>query len=212
MTPPDEPTKEPATASLLNLLEEVRAVAQTGLGFSRALFDRVRYQHLLAVVSREYAALGPLDAAQVSDRLVADLGYATPKVGVSAAVFEPDGRILLVNRVQDQTWCLPGGWADVNMTPEQSCAKEAVEETGLEVTVGPLIRIRTRLPGEFGSPHTSFHLLYLCTRTGGSLHGSIETTEPGFYEIDAPRPWHFDQHDEACVARQFWRSQRTAGT
>lgn len=195
-------------AGVLNLLEEVRAVAQTGLGFSRAPFDRVRYQHLLAIVSREYAALSSLDAEQVSARLTEELGYATPKVGVSAAVFDEAGRILLVNRVQDHTWCLPGGWADVNMTPEQSCAKEVVEETGLEVTVGPLIRIRTRLPGEFGAPHTSFHLLYSCAVVGGSLRGSIETTEPGFYDIDTERPWHFDQHDEACVAREFHRSGR----
>ncbi|MGH1360484.1 MAG: NUDIX hydrolase N-terminal domain-containing protein [Burkholderiaceae bacterium] len=192
----------------LNLLEEIRAVAQTGLGFSRAPFDRVRYQHLLEVVSREYAAISALDAAAVADRLSAELGYATPKVGVSAAVFEPDGSLLLVNRVQDQTWCLPGGWAEVNMTPEQSCAKEVVEESGLEVTVGPLIRIRTRLPGDFGSPHTSFHLLYLCERTGGRLQGSIETTEPGFYPVEAPREWHMDQLDEAQAAQSFWRARQ----
>lgn len=194
---------------MLNLLEEVHAIAQTGLGFSRAPFDRVRYQHLLDVVSREYAAISPLEAEAVRERLVAELGYATPKVGVSGAVFEADGSLLLVNRVQDHTWCLPGGWAEVNMTPEQSCAKEVVEETGLQVEVGPLIRIRTRLPGEFGSPHTSFHLLYLCERTGGQLKGSIETTEPGFYRIDDPRTWHLDQLDEAQAALAFWQARQS---
>lgn len=197
--------------NFLHLLEEIRAIAQTGLGFSRAPFDRLRYQHLLNVVSREYAALGPLQAQQVSERLTAELGYATPKVGVSAAVFEPDGRLLLVRRTVDLTWCLPGGWADVNLSPEASCAKEVVEESGLIVEVGPLIRIRTRLPGDFGSPHSSFHLLYLCRRTGGSLAGSIETTDPDFYEIDQPRDWHLDQHEEALAAREFWRQHGQPG-
>ncbi len=191
-------------ANYLDLLEEIRAVAQTGMGFTRAPFDRVRYEHLMAIVSREYATLTDLDADQIRERLTADLGYATPKVGVSAAVFNAAGQLLLVNRTQDETWCLPGGWADVRMTPEQSCAKEVVEETGIEVTVGPLIRIRTRMPGDFGSPHTSFHLLYLCSVTGGELTGSIETTEPGFYDINSERPWHFDQHDEAVVAHEYW--------
>ena len=195
--------------TILDLLEEIRAIAQTGLGFSRATFDRVRYEHLLAVASREYAALGDLTAREVSERLRAELGYATPKVGVSAAVFDDDDRLLLVRRVQDDTWCLPGGWADVGLTPEQSCAKEVVEETGIEVRVGALIRIRTRLPGEFGSPHTSFHLLYACERTGGSLAPSIETLEPGFYEIDAPRDWHLDQYDEALAARNHLRGSLT---
>lgn len=187
----------------LDLLEEIRAIAQTGLGFTRAPFDRVRYEHLMQVVSREYALLTDMQIDKISDRLRADLGYATPKVGVSAAVFNTEGQILLVNRVQDKTWCLPGGWADVGMSPEQACAKEVVEETGLQVRVGQLIRIRTRLPGDYGSPHTSYHLLYLCQVTGGQLAESIETTEPGYYDIDAARQWHDDQHDEALVARAF---------
>lgn len=189
----------------LDLLEEIRAIAQTGMGFTRAPFDRVRYEHLMRIVSREYATISDLDASQIRERLTADLGYATPKVGVSGAVFNADGHLLLVNRTQDHTWCLPGGWADVRMTPEQSCAKEVVEETGIEVNVGPLIRIRTRMPGDFGSPHTSFHLLYLCSVTGGELAGSIETTEPGYYDIHSERPWHFDQKDEAIVAHDYWR-------
>ncbi|MGB7183384.1 MAG: NUDIX hydrolase N-terminal domain-containing protein, partial [Burkholderiaceae bacterium] len=122
---------KPQSPHFLDLLEELRAIAQTGLGFTRAPFDRVRYEHLMAVVSREYAGLTDLSAEQISERLRADLGYATPKVGVSAAVFNARGEVLLVNRVQDKTWCLPGGWADVGLTPEQSCAKEFVEETGL---------------------------------------------------------------------------------
>lgn len=199
------------TPHYLDLLEEIRAIAQTGLGFTRAPFDRVRYEHLMWIVSREYATLTDMSASQVSERLRADLGYATPKVGVSAAVFNPQGQILLVNRVQDNTWCLPGGWADVGMTPEQGCAKEVIEETGLQVTVGPLIRIRTRLPGDFGSPHTSYHLLYLCQQEGGELAESIETTEPGFYDVETPRQWHHDQHDEARVARAFWEASAGAG-
>lgn len=201
-------SKEAGKPHFLDLLEEIRAIAQTGMGFTRAPFDRVRYEHLMQIVSREYAGLTDLSSDQVRERLTADLGYATPKVGVSGAVFNERGQLLLVNRVQDKTWCLPGGWADVGLTPEQSCAKEVVEETGIEVQVGPLIRIRTRMPGDFGAPHTSFHILYLCSVSGGELAESIETTEPGFYDIDSERPWHFDQHDEAVVARDFWQATR----
>ena len=191
---------------LLHLLDEIRAIAQTGLGYTRAPFDRLRYEDLMRIVSREYAGLTGLDPAEVGARLRAELGYATPKVGVSAAVFDDAGRLLLVRRIPEGTWCLPGGWAEVGLTAEQSCAKEVQEETGLTVEVGRIVHVRTRLPGDYGSPHTSIHLSFACRRTGGALQGSIETEEPGFYDIDSPRDWHADQYAEACAVRAAWRS------
>jgi 8-oxo-dGTP pyrophosphatase MutT (NUDIX family) len=45
-----------------------------------------------------------------------DVGYATPKVDVRAAVFDGE-RLLLVREREDNCWTLPGGWADVGDSP-----------------------------------------------------------------------------------------------
>lgn len=81
---------------MLKLLEEIRAIAHLGLNYSNDVYDRERYERLLDLASSEYACLSDLSPQVISDRFRAELGYITPKVGVSAAIFNPKGEILLV--------------------------------------------------------------------------------------------------------------------
>ena len=63
------------------LLDEVRAVAQTGLHYATDPFDRERYERLLAMTTREYAERTGLDDTEVRARFARDVGYVTAKVG-----------------------------------------------------------------------------------------------------------------------------------
>jgi 8-oxo-dGTP pyrophosphatase MutT (NUDIX family) len=65
----------------------------------------------------------------------------------SAAVLVRDeaGRILLVRHADLGRWLLPGGAVEPDETPAEAAAREALEETGLEVETG-------RLLGAFGGP------------------------------------------------------------
>ena len=110
----------------------------------------------------------------------------------------------MVHRTDDLTWCLPCGWAEVNETPQQSLVREVMEETGLKVEVKDLIRLGTRTPGDFGVPHTTYHLEFWCEVLGGTFTESHETTEIGFYPVEIDRNWHRDHQLEAIVALEFW--------
>lgn len=189
---------------MLKILEEIRAIAQLGLNYSTDVYDRARYERLLNIASSEYASLSDLSSEVIGDRFRAELGYITPKVGVSAAIFNPKGEILLVRRTDDSSWCLPSGWAEVNETPQQSLEREVLEETGLEVEVKDLIRLGTRMPGDFGVPHTTYHLEFWCEILAGTIAESHETTDVGFYPINAERQWHRDHQTEALAALKFW--------
>lgn len=192
---------------MLKLLEEIRAIAQLGLNYSNDVYDRERYERLLNLASSEYACLSDLPPQVIGDRFRAELGYITPKVGVSAAIFNPKGEILLVRRTDDLSWCLPSGWAEVNETPQQSLAREVREETGLIVDIKDLIRLGTRMPGDFGLPHTTYHLQFWCEISAGTVTESHETTDVGFYPIDTKRQWHLDHQQEALAALKFWHQQ-----
>jgi hypothetical protein len=49
------------------------------------------------------------DPSAVMDFFKGDVGYATPKVDVRAAVFDSE-RLLLVREREDGCWTVPGGW------------------------------------------------------------------------------------------------------
>ena len=189
--------------TLPELLEELRDIAQLGLNYTRDPFDRARYQRLLSLTAQQYGLLTGMPPEEVTDRFRAELGHITPKVGVDAAIFDDQGRLLLSRRADDGLWCLPCGWAELAESPQESLRREVLEETGLEVDVGALLDVRHRLPGQFG-PHTSYHILYHCVPTGGALATSEESLEVAYCDPAGITEWHKDHAEAALIARDYW--------
>ncbi|MFN0246340.1 MAG: NUDIX hydrolase [Kofleriaceae bacterium] len=76
----------------------------------------------------------------------------TPVVAVAAIVFDPEGRVLLVERAQPPgvgQWTVPGGKLEGSETLAQAVAREVREETGLVVEVGPLSCVVERMGDDF---------------------------------------------------------------
>ncbi len=191
-------------------LEELRSIAHLGLNYTPDPYDRERYIRLMALAAQEYAALTGLPDGEVAARFRQELGYITPKVGVSAAVFDGQGQVLVVRRSDNGKWGLPAGFCEVNQTPQENLRREVREETGLEVEIDELIDVFCVLPGEFGQPHTIYSLLFLARQTGGSLTPSHETPEIAFRDLAAITDWHFDHQRRAERAHTHWleRSKR----
>lgn len=184
----------------IDLLDEIRAIAQNGLCYADNEYDRIRYEVLLQVASREYSNICGLDEKVILERFKNELGYITPKVGVNGVVFTDEGKILLERRADDNQWGIPGGWSEVGESPEESVKREIYEETGLKVEVKGIIDIFTRLPGEYRQPHTTYHILYHCEVIGGELKKSFESSEVGFYNYNEISKWHKDHSNMAKKA------------
>jgi 8-oxo-dGTP diphosphatase len=76
----------------------------------------------------------------------------TPVVAVAAIVFDPEGRVLLVERAKPPgvgEWSVPGGRLEDTETLAQAVAREVREETGLVVEVGPLSCVVERMGDDF---------------------------------------------------------------
>jgi ADP-ribose pyrophosphatase YjhB (NUDIX family) len=167
----------------LGWAREMQALAQTGLTFARDPYDRERYEALQLLAARMMAALGGADLSAVTALFAAQEGYATPKLDVRGAAFDGAGRILMVREVQDSgRWTLPGGWADVNLTPAENVAREVLEESGFVVRVRKLAAVwdRTR-QGHGPSPFSAAKLFFVCEIVGGAAATSLETSEVGFF-------------------------------
>jgi len=171
----------------LTWTRELQAIAQTGLAFVRDPYDRERYEMLRDLASRIMAAHSDAPTERIAALFAGETGYATPKIDVRGAAFDPQGRLLMVREVADGgRWTLPGGWADVNLTPAENVVKEMREESGFETRVRKLAAVwdRTRQ----GHPATVFScakLFFICDITGGAAAASLETSEVGWFAEDA---------------------------
>jgi ADP-ribose pyrophosphatase YjhB (NUDIX family) len=194
-------------SDILLLLDQIRAIATTGLYYTQNPYDKERYEHLLELAAQEYQTLTGLPQEQVSAKFKAELGYITPKVGVDAAIFDDAGRILLVKRSDDSTWCLPCGWAEVGLTPEENVIREAREETGLEIEVRDLICVMPFFPHTGGGPHAGYGLIYYCIAVGGELKPSHETPDVAYHDYTQVTEWHYDHRRRAALAYEYWQTK-----
>jgi 8-oxo-dGTP pyrophosphatase MutT (NUDIX family) len=129
---------------------------------------------------------------------------------VQGALFNAEGKILLEQRVDDALWGLPAGWVEAGERPETAIAREFREETGFIVEPIAIIGFNSRLPGDFGQPHTSVHILYLCKFLGGQLQISHESLQMTWSDPSTIQHWHMDHGHQAEKVMQFWTAMGTS--
>ncbi|HKL30603.1 MAG TPA: NUDIX hydrolase N-terminal domain-containing protein, partial [Natrialbaceae archaeon] len=195
---------ESAPMEILALLDELRAMARTGLNFTDDPYDEERYERMLELVDQYYGRTLDRPPEAVRDRLADELGQVTPKVGALAAIFDEDGRILLIKRSESGAWCLPGGAMELHETPEEAAVREAREETGLDVRVDALIGAYRRGPAR-DFPFTTVLLSHHCTVTGGTLELSHEGDDLQYWAVEDVPDWFLNHEAIAVDARESWR-------
>jgi 8-oxo-dGTP diphosphatase len=133
--------------------------------------------------SREYPARPIVGVGAVVLLSAADCAALDLRV-----VAEPYGVVLIKRRYEPLAgcWSLPGGTVEVGETLEASVGRETEEETGLVVSVGPVVEVFDRiLRDEHGRIRFHFVLIdYVCRPAGGELrHGSdaadVVIADPG---------------------------------
>lgn len=174
--------------SWLEMAKRLQAVAQAGLEYTKNKYDIERYQQirLLSVeILHEFTGMPMKKLLHV---FASEEGYQTPKVDVRGVVFRGD-KILLVRETIDGCWSVPGGWADIGLTPFEVARKEVLEEAGLEVSPIRLVAVLDKKCHKH--PPDLYHiykLFILCEEIGGELQNGMETSETGFFGMDELPP------------------------
>jgi len=177
----------------LDMARRMQSIAQAGLEYTDNKYDIDRYEQIRQLSLEIMYRFTELSLENLVGVFASETGYQTPKVDIRGVVFRGD-KILMVRESIDGRWSIPGGWADVGLTPFEVARKEVREESGLEVVPERLLAVldKTRHP----HPPDLFHIykiFILCRETGGELAGGMETLETGFFgpnefpELSEPR-------------------------
>lgn len=192
----------------LEWAKEIQGISQAGLAYSRDVYDQERFERLreLSVeILQEYTGAGQ---EMIRSLFAGDTGYPTPKVDIRGVVFH-EGRLLLVREKQEGLWALPGGWADVGLSPKEVAVKEIREEAGLDTQAVKLLAVLDKK--NHNHPPSSQHvykLFILCEVTGGQLAGGTETTEAGFFAADdlPELSLHRNTYEQIAVMFEYARN------
>ena len=167
----------------LELAIEVQSLAQSGLAYTKNVYDIERYERLREISAEMISIKSDLDISKVKDLFCNETGYQTPKIDTRAVIFK-DGRILLAHE-NNGTWSLPGGWCDVLESVGSNTIKEVKEETGLDVVTKRIIAIQDR--NKHNKPKYAYgicKIFVLCEVIGGKFVENIETTEIEYFDLN----------------------------
>lgn len=190
----------------LELAKKLQSISQAGLAYSRAKYDRERYEMIMDLSAEIVSRFSNAEFDKVRDLFKSEKGYPTPKVEIRAVVFK-DEKILMVQEEVDGKWALPGGWADIWLSPFEVAKKEVWEEAGINVNPVRLLAIFDKAKHDYPqSPYHIYQMFILCEYEGGELKGSTETLDAKFFQRGAHPELSVDRtiEEDLKMAWQFY--------
>jgi ADP-ribose pyrophosphatase YjhB (NUDIX family) len=188
--------EQPSGRDLVRWAETLAAIARTGLGFTKVLYEQERFEEVLKVAAEIHHSASSGDDDLDPDGRVGEwlamvgsgvAGYVTPKVTVGAVVGNDEEELLLVQRAESGLWLYPTGWADVGYSPAEVVVKEVLEEAGIHCEVVRPVAILDGMRLGF-TEIPLYSLVFHCRMTGGELKPHpLECRDVGFFaEGDLP--------------------------
>jgi 8-oxo-dGTP diphosphatase len=128
--------------------------------------------------------------------------YENPLPAVAVLVLNSEDQLLLVKRSVEPakgTWCLPGGFIEVDESIEEAAVRELEEETGLKGEIEGLVDFFSQR-----SQHYRALLIfgYRVKILGGELKAGDDAQEAGFYDLDKLPPIAFLSH-KRLIEKEF---------
>jgi 8-oxo-dGTP diphosphatase len=129
-------------------------------------------------------------------------GHRSPKPTVDVLILLPGDRVVLVERANEpHGWALPGGFVDDGETLEAAAAREAREETGLDVDLVEQFHAYSD-PRRDPRGHT-ITTVFIALASGSPLGGDDARSAKAFRWTALPTPIVFDHREILADARRY---------
>ncbi len=170
--------------------DKLRDISALGLMFCKNFHDREGFQQVQDVAMDMLSLATDEPFEQIEPLRAPVFERPTPFSVGDAAIIDDDGRILLIQRADNQKWAMPGGALTVGETPAEGVVREAFEETGVRCEPVTLVGIfDSRLCGTV-SRHQLYQFLFLCKPLDGG-----QTVETPSHAIEVLGSRWFAEHD-----------------
>ncbi len=164
-------------STLIEIADQLRALASNGLHFADDPYQVERYETILDLSVQLFGLVDQRPLPEIQQVVLSNLGWRSPGTGVDTAVFDDEGRILLIQRADNRLWATPGGGCDVGESAATTGAREVWEESGYQVEVTDLLGIfDSRLCGS-QTGQQLYHILVTAKVIGGNATTSNETLD-----------------------------------
>lgn len=187
----------------LEWAKQIQAIAQTGLTYTKDVYDIERYESLRQISVDILVNYTSVRKETISLAFASESGYATPKVDIRGVVFR-ENKILLVREKIDGAWALPGGWGDIGYSPSEVAVKEIREEAGY--TVIP-VRLLAVLDKKFHDhppePYHVYKFFIQCEIVGGKAESGVETSAVDFFDSDNLPPLSLERNTAEQIKMMF---------
>lgn len=167
----------------LELAKKLQSIARAGIAYSTNKYDIERYQQIEEASLEIISHFSNIKMADLRDLFSRETGYPTPKVDVRGVVFR-NNTILMVKEEIDGNWSLPGGWAEVGLSPGEMAVKEIKEESGYDTRPKRILAVLDKNKHSHPpSPYHTYKIFIECEIIGGQQQTGMETTAVDFFEL-----------------------------
>jgi ADP-ribose pyrophosphatase YjhB (NUDIX family) len=187
----------------LDWAKQLQSIAQAGLAYSKDIYDVERFELIRDISVEMLSQQTGMEMTVIKNLFANETGYATPKVDIRAVIFK-DNRILMVKENSDGSWSLPGGWADIGLTPSEVAVKEVKEESGFDVKAVKLLAVMDmKCHPHPPSPFHIYKMFIQCEIIGGQPMKGVETSAVEFFAENKLPPLSIARNTQTQIEMAF---------
>ena len=142
--------------------DKLRDVSASGHHFADNIYDKENYQTIQQIAVEMLALASDKTVDELEPLRIPHFSRPTPLSVGDAAVIDKQGRILLIQRADNQMWAMPGGAFEVGESPAAGAIRETLEETGVHCSAKSLIGVFDSQNLDGNSAFQLYHFTFLC--------------------------------------------------